>query len=172
MDLLLQFLHIRYYNAWMETYTEEEYKRHSGTHLEDGSDEEEDESDEDLESELGLGMEQLDGSSIEFQNETFSDESFGSDLSDDESASSSSYLSASEEVLFVDDSVMLSPTKPRNCSPKKGAGLPSNGRKGEEEEGVFIDGFSDDSGGSGEGRNMLGKLETQVMNLSISRFRL
>lgn len=155
----------------METYTEEEYKKHSGTHLDEDEEDdidgdEEDASDGSSESELDLEMEQLDGSSIEFQSGTFSEESFGSNLSEEDS---DSYLSANEDVIFQDESV-LSPAKPaRNSSPKKGAGPPKG--KEEEEGGVFIDNFSDDSE-DGEGRNMLGKLETQVMNLSISRFRL
>ena len=147
-----------YYNAWMETYTEEEYKQHSGTHLEE--DEESDGSETPSESELDSDMEQG-GSSIEFQNETFSDGSFGSD---EESDSSDSFHSV------------------QALSPQGGRGL-SNGVVGgtggrgyhqwdeDEAEDVFMDNFSDNSEGSARGRNMLGKLETQVMNMSISKFR-
>lgn len=44
--------------------------------------------------------------------------------------------------------------------------------RGGQEEAVFMDNFSDSSEGPEEGGNVIGRLETQVMNLSLSKFRL
>ena len=150
-----------YYNAWMETYTEEEYNRHSGTLLEAES-ESEGSSDSDSDNE------QLGGSSIEFQNGTFSEESFGSDLSEESiNFESDSYHSANEEVVFresEEDVFTFSPSQPDN----EGFFNKQKESHGGQEV-VFMDNFSESSDGSVEG--LLGKLETQVMNLSISKFR-
>lgn len=148
----------------METYTEEEYKRHSGTHLDQevGGEEGSEDSDSD--------NEQLDGSSIVFQNGTFSEESFSSESSSDDSdVETDSYHSASEQVAFRDTRRhMLSPGYADHVSLDE----ESEAReRGGQEEGVFMDNFSDSSGGSEEGHNVIGKLETQVMNLSLSKFR-
>ena len=77
----------RYYNAWIETYAEQEYKHHSGTNLSDQSDEDSDltESEED-------SRDHAEDVSIEFRNETSSSESSdssnGSDFSDTDSNAS------------------------------------------------------------------------------------
>lgn len=162
----------------METYTEEEFKRHSGTHLEDSRNSNTSNSEDgSSESELDLEMEELDGSSIVFQNETSSDDSYGTGLSEEDD--SDSFISANEDVTSSEEP-FLSSSSPQGGGQKgssdKGSALAAGGGKGrerkeEEEEGVFIDNFSDESVDSGEGRNMLGKLETEVMNLSFSRFR-
>ena len=153
-----------YYNAWIETYTEEEYKKHSGTYLESegysGN------------SESGLENEQVE-TSIEFQNET-SEESFGSDLSDGSTdTDSDSFQSANEEVeedSFI--SFELSQLKP-TISNGKDVFDKNVKTHGKEEDGVFMDTFSDSSaGGDDECNTILGKLETQVLNLSLSRFRM
>ena len=148
-----------YYNAWMETYTEEEYHRHSGTHLEE---DEEDESG----SESSESDDEQSRSSIEFQNDTSSEESFESE--DSTSVDSDSFHSANEdEIVFREDVSTLSPLDPESAS--NGRGL--FGKGGGDYEGVFMDDFSDNSEGSMEGNNILGKLETDVMNLSMSQFR-
>lgn len=169
-----------YYNAWMETYTEEDYKRNSGTFLEDENDESTDTSESSY-----MDNEQLDGSSIEFQNETFSEESFGSDLTTSD-ALSDSFHSATEEVGGEEGVFPLSPSRrddDAKASPLYRGGMfgptpGGRGRGGEEEEGeeeesVFMDNFSNSSGESADaGQNVLDKLETQVMNLSLSKFRM
>lgn len=151
----------------METYTEEEYQRHSGTHLEEEEDSEDGASDLESESDNEQG-----GSSIEFQNETFSEEeSFGSEASS--SLDSDSFHSArdrEEGVVFKEEGVVCDSSPSggwRGSSGLGGEGVTDHSSL----DGVFMDGFSDNSDVSEEGRNVLGKLETEVMNMSISRFR-
>lgn len=152
----------RYYNAWLETYTEEEYKRHadSSTSLdgEKGSQSSESESEnEQLEDDL----------SLEFQNDTSSDDSSESELSDMES---DSFHSAEEDLNLreeEDDSFITfeSPSSVYVTSPR----IVFDREESKEEDSDFMHNFSD---GSNDGSNILGKLETQVMNLSIPRFRI
>lgn len=120
--------------------------------------------------------EQFEGSSIEFQNETSSGESFESDSDDDESIDleSDSFQSAEEDVIFnnEEDSFITfekSPSSKVRTSSHGGDKVKSHNT---EEDGVFMDNFSDSSEDTDEGRNVLGKLESQVMDLSLSRFRL
>lgn len=145
----------------METYTEEEYQRHSGTHLEEEG-EEGSGSESDSDNEQG-------GSSIEFQNGTFSEESFGSEESS--SLDSDSFHSANDdEVVFSEDVSSLSPLGPEGLFNRHG-NLVGEGGMDNSQEDVFMNDFSDTSEESGEGGNILGKLEIEVMNLSISNFR-
>lgn len=171
--LSVRFLHIvwitqfnRYYNAWLETYTEEEYKRHtdSGTFL-DGE--------KDLESiESESENEQLEDLSMEFQNESFSDDSSEFELSDVESDlfhSAEDDMNGREDddsfITFESPSVHIS----KESSSKTATA--SSLLDDNEEESVFMHDFSDTSNDEEDGGNFLGKLETQVMNLSLSRFR-
>ncbi len=115
----------------------------------------------------------LESRSIEFQNGTFSDEESYSN----EETSSDSFQSAEEDIIFQDITFAHSPSRPGSYNMHK---VDTRGRLGKypyghetDEDGVFMDEFSDNSGGSNsEGRNILGDLETQVMNLSLSKFRL
>ena len=105
------------------------------------------------------------------------------------SLSSSDYCLESEDTLGSGDEEFLSgndsdssfikfeASTPRGCGEKKGKRSvlldDTNGDSGrfeEEEDGcVFMDGFSESSE---ENRNLLGEMETQVMNLSMPKLRM
>lgn len=101
------------------------------------------------------------GSSVEFQNGTSSEEeeeeeeSFESE-SDLTELESDFFHSAEEDTTTNEDSVVIPSRR------SAGSGF---------EDEVFMDNFSDGSGPGEDDGNLLGKLETEVMNLSLSRFR-
>ena len=147
----------RYYNAWIETYGKEEMKRLSGvdlSELQSDSDEESGDLSHDDDDD------QTNGISIEFRNETSPSEvsDSDSDISDSELNPFHSTFNAKDDDSFVTF----------EASSISGRGRKSHDWTGEEGDGVFMDGFSDSSG---EGRNILGELESEVMNTSIRRFR-
>ena len=169
MLLLLLLLCCRYYNAWLETYTEDEFRKHteSGTSLGD------DRSSESLESEA----DQLDNlNPMSQEEESSSDDDDGSSSSDSELSNSDSdtFHSATEANLGdeeEEDSFVTFESSGvyngRHLSPSVVFEGPDEG----EEDSVFMQDFSDASNEEGEGSNVLGKLEHQVMRLSISKFR-
>ena len=150
----------------METYTEEEYKKHtnSGTFLDDENDLESAESESE--------NEQLEDLDLEFQNESFSDDSSEFELG---SVESDLFHSAEEDVTVGgdDDSFVIfeSTSSVRVLKDLSFKTTTTSSLLDEdEEESIFMHDFSDTSK-DGEGRNVLGRLESQVMNLSTSKFR-
>ena len=149
----------RYYNAWLETYTEEEYKRRtdSGTFLDEEKDLESSESDSE--------NEQLEELSLEFQAETFSEDSSEFELSEEESdlfhsAEEGMDERGNDEDSFITFEPSLSMHTLKVSSPKIS---PSDMLQEEMEESIFLHDMSDNSRDDEEGQNVLGKLETQVM---------
>ena len=138
----------RYYNAWIETYGEQELKRLSGVDLSEEQSDSDDASHDD---------DQTNG--IEFRNETSPSE--GSDSDSDSS------LSDSELNPF--HSTFNSKTDDLDSFVTFEASAISGRGEGEEsQEGVFMSQFSDNSE---EGGNILDNLESEVMNTSISRYK-
>lgn len=148
----------RYYNAWIETYGKEELQRLSGVDLSEQQSDSEEESDD---MSHDNGDDQTNGISIEFRNETSPSE--GSD-SDSESLSDSELNPFHSTFNTKDDDMDSFVTF--EASSFSVRGKPS--RREREREGVFMDEFSDSSG---EGRNILGELESEVMNSTIPRYR-
>ena len=146
----------RYYNAWIETYAEEEYKRHSGTFL----------NEEDIDSSQSDSAEHLNDTARNIANDVASTSSESLESESDYSLDSTdSYHSADDDFHESDDSFIIfeatsSPAVIRMSTGKT--------RGEEEEEGVFMDEFSS---GSGEHLNFLGELETQVLDISLPRIR-
>ena len=144
----------RYYNAWIETYTEEEYKKHSGADLDSSNESSSDEEDGDDEESHDLGCHDNMSSSGE--------DSPGSDYdyeSDDSDHSNNADMIANDiSESFV---VEFEESKSSVASVWSGEGV-RLGRGGEEED-VFMDVFSDSD--LSERMNFLGGLEAQVMNV-------
>jgi len=151
----------------METFAEEEYKKRSGSDLDGEQSYQVDSSELESDAELDSGNERMDidGSSIEFQNETSSEDSFGSELIDESSDLDSDVYHSANEDASLDESAVAPRTRKKGSLKEKGASKAP--LKGNEED-VFMDNFSDSSADS---NNLLGKLETEVMNLSLSKFR-
>ena len=125
--------------------------------------------------ESDTSRDQTNGISIEFRNEASlsdgsdsdSDSETLSDFSDSELNPFHSTFNAKDEDLdsFVTfEASSLSVRGGKNVKRKGEVG----GEEGGERDGVFMNEFSESSG---EGRNILGDLESQVMNASLSRFR-
>ena len=145
----------RYYNAWIETYhTEEEFRRHSGADLDQYSSESESESEERTVATNDTASSLSDSSATSQEYSDFSpsaDDEFHSD-------SDSSYITFDVD----EDSVKWSDDGGKVASDRGSKG------RGEEEEEVFMNDFSS---GSGERKNFLDTLETQVMDSSLPRNR-
>ena len=151
LKVKLNVLLCRYYNAWIETYGEQELKRLSGVDLSEQC------SESDTEESHDMSHDQTNGISIEFRNETSTSDGSDSDsLSDSELNPFHSTFNTKDEDF---DSFVTF-----EASSVSGRGL-ENVSEG---DGVFMDEFSDSSG---EGRNFLGELESEVMNTSLQRFR-
>lgn len=154
---ILDSIHVltcRYYNAWIETYGEQELKRLSGVDLSDEqqlSDSDDSSQDED--------DDQTNGISIEFRNDTSPSEGSDSD-SDSDSSLSDSELNPFHSTFDSKDGDLDSFVTFEASA--------ISGRGEDSQEGVFMNQFSDNSE---EGGNILGDLESQVMNTSISRYR-
>ena len=153
MHLQCHALTCRYYNAWIETYGEQELKRLSGVDL----NEEQQQSDSDDTSHDDNDDDQTNGISIEFRNETSLSE--GSDSDSDSSLSDSELNPFHSTFNSKDDDLDSFVTFEASAI---------SGRGEDSQEGVFMNQFSDNSE---EGGNILGDLESQVMNTSISRYR-
>lgn len=158
VELLSQMNHenvVRYYNAWIETYhTEEEFRRHSGADLDQYSSESESESEERTAAANDTASSLSDSSATSREYSDFSpsaDDEFHSD-------SDSSYITFDVD----EDSVKWSDDGGKVASDRGSKG------RGEEEEEVFMNDFSS---GSGERKNFLDTLETQVMDSSLPRNR-
>lgn len=150
-------MHCRYYNAWIETYGEQELKRLSGVDLSEQQSNSSEEScdtshDED---------DQTNGISTEFRNEILLSEQSNSDSESD--SLSDSELNPFHSAFNTKDDIDSFVTFEALSVSGRGHG-PHQGT----ETGVFMDEFSDSSG---EGRNILGDLESQVMKTSLPRFR-
>ena len=141
----------RYYNAWIETYGEQELKRLSGVDLS----EEQQQSDSD--SGDNDDDDQTNGISIEFRNDTSPSE--GSD-SDSDSSLSDSELNPFHSTFNSKDGDLDSFVTFEASA--------ISGRGEDSQEGVFMNQFSDNSE---DGGNILGDLESEVMNTSVSRYK-
>jgi hypothetical protein len=143
------FYTCRYYNAWIETYGEQELKRLSGVDLSEEQSDSDDTSDGD--------DDQTNGISIEFRNETSPSE--GSDSDSDSSLSDSElnpfHSTFNSKADDLDSFVTFEASA-------------ISGRGEDSQEAVFMNQFSDNSE---EGGNILGNLESEVMNTSISRYK-
>ena len=141
----------RYYNAWIEMYGEQELKRLSGVDLS----EEQQQSDSD--SGDNDDDDQTNGISIEFRNDTSPSE--GSD-SDSDSSLSDSELNPFHSTFNSKDGDLDSFVTFEASA--------ISGRGEDSQEGVFMNQFSDNSE---DGGNILGDLESEVMNTSVSRYK-
>ena len=170
----------RYFNAWLETYTEEEFKKHagSGTFLEEeGGSEGEKSAVEDSDSDL----DQVDVSMIASHEE---DESSSSD--EDSSSSDSNFTDSDSFHSATDDEDSFitfehSVIHNGRGSPPSSVRYGGHDQKKDRWEGgdsVFMQDFSDGSSEregqreEGEGQNVLDRLEDQVMRLSANRLRM
>ena len=188
----------RYYNAWIETYTEEEFKRQSGADImedlyeEESSSEPEEENTEvpirDNKAKVTTSLSSENSGSLSDYSGSFSSEeeegypSGDDDLQDGTDsdcsfitfeASSGSGANLLAAAIGGAEKQMEREEKGREEKERKGREeKEKKGReeeKEEEEEGVFADEFSSSST---EQPNFLGALESEVMDLSLPRQRL
>ena len=152
----------RYYNAWIETYGEQELKRLSGVDL---NEQESSSSSEESHDTSHDEDDQTNGISIEFRNDISLSEQSDSDSESD--SLSDSELNPFHSTLNTKDNDIDSFVT-FEASSASGHGHGPHQSTETERDGVFMDEFSDSSG---EGRNILGDLESQVMNTSLPRFR-